>query len=560
MSSARSSDADKIDLGPATSNRFNLLRDPWLDCAMGDGGIRTLGLMDVLDKSHEISYLNVDDPMQDAPLFRTLLAFLYAALDPVTMDEWKQIWNMGRMPTDKLEEYADRHVEEFWLHSPSKGYCQTPSAEPAGGLKSLKPLSSLIQTPNGKGTLFPNMAGNAAVDMTDAQLARWVITCNAYDRCAAHGGFVGDPALHKGISYASMPFLGQLTVVRLKTGNLFTDLMLSLIPLDSGLFVMDAGGSDSVDDLFSFAPKLTAGEPAWEKPDLVPGEDGTANDKLRPVSLQDCLTWRSRRIKIYYDSDGVASRVMLSPGQHVTVEDQMGLEPMAAWKAVQAKKDAPINWIPLRYSAEKSFWRGLPSLLAATDDSKPPMTLRWAAKLSDDGLLTPGYVGNVTVETCRYDSSMSSLVTDYLVDKVDLPVSLVEDPAKTQIVKTAIGKAEDAVRSYGLMVQRIRVASGEDMETAASERQKQQSIAYDLLGERFMEWLQTVVSSDSPLEEWWSIVRSTARDLAENYAGQAPVNAIIGRVIDGTAYSVATSRMKFYAGLKSIGRGIESEY
>ena len=559
MSSARSSDAGQIDLQPATGDRFNLLRDPWLDCVMGDGGIKTLGVMDALARSHEISSINVDDPMQDAPLFRTLLAFLYAAFDPVTMDEWRQIWSAGAMPVDRLEEYADRHEDEFWLHSPSKGYCQTPSAEPAGGLKSLKPFSSLIQTPNDKGTLFPNMSGSAAVDMTDAQLARWVITCNAYDRCAAHGGFVGDPKMSKGISYASMPYLGQLTVVRLKTGNLFTDLMLSMIPLDSGLFVMDTIDSDSIDDLFSVAPELTAGEPAWEKPDLVPGEDGTANDKLRPTSLQDCLTWRSRRIKIYYDSDGVASRIMLSPGQHVTVEDQMGLEPMAAWKAVQAKKDAPIHWIPLRYSAEKSFWRGLPALLAATDESKPPMTLRWAAKLSDDGLLSAGYVGNVTVETCRYDSSMSSLVTDYLVDRVDLPVSLVEDPAKTQIVKTAIGKAEEAVRAYGLMVQRIRVAGGEDLETAATERQKQQSLAYDLLGERFMEWLQTVVGSASPLEEWWSIVRSTTRDLAENYAGQAPVNAIIGRVIDGTAYSVATSRMKFYAGLKSIGREMKSE-
>lgn len=526
---------------------------------MGDGGIKTLGMMDVLARSHGISSINVDDPMQDAPLFRTLLAFLYAAFDPVTMDEWRQIWSAGAMPVDRLEEYADKHAEEFWLHSPSKGYCQTPSAEPAGGLKSLKPFSSLIQTPNDRGTLFPNISGSAAVEMTDAQLARWVITCNAYDRCAAHGGFVGDPKLSKGISYASMPYLGQLTVVRLKTGNLFTDLMLSMIPLDSGLFVMDAIDSDSIDDLFSVVPELTAGEPAWEKPDLVPGEDGTANDKLRPASLQDCLTWRSRRIKIYYDSDGVASRIMLSPGQHVTVEDQVGLEPMAAWKAVQAKKDAPIHWVPLRYSAEKSFWRGLPALLAATDESKPPMTLRWAAKLSDDGLLSAGYVGNVTVETCRYDSSMSSLVTDYLVDRVELPVSLVEDPAKTQIVKTAIGKAEEAVRAYGLMVQRIRVAGGEDMTTAGDERQKQQSIAYDLLGERFMEWLQTMVGSASPLEEWWSIVRSTARELAENYAGQAPVSAVIGRVIDGTAYSVATSRMKFYAGLKSIGRGMKSE-
>lgn len=559
MSSAKSSDTDQIDLEPATVNRFNLLRDPWLDCVMNDGEIKTFGVMDVLTKSHEISSINVDDPMQDAPLFRTLLAFLYAALDPVTMDEWKQIWNAGRMPVDRLEEYADNHTEEFWLHSPNKGYCQTSSAEPAGGLKSLKPLSALVQTPNGTGTLFPNISGSAAVNMTDAQLARWVITCNAYDRCAAHGGFVGDPKIHKNISYASMPYLGQLTVVRLKTGNLFIDLMLSLIPLDSGLFVMDTGDSDSIDDPFYFTPELTAGEPAWEKPDLVPGGDGTANDKLRPTSLQDCLTWRSRRIKIYYDADGVASRVMLSPGQHVTVEDQMGLEPMAAWKFVQDKKDAPIHWIPVRYSAEKSFWRGLPSLLAATAESRPPMTLRWAAKLSDDGLLSAGYIGNVIVETCRYDSSMSSLVTDYLVDKVDLPVSLVEDPAKTQVVKTAIVKAEDAVRAYGLMVQRIRVASGEDLETAATERQKQQSIAYDLLGERFMEWLQTVVRSASPLEEWWSIVRSATRDLAENYAGQAPVNAIIGRVIDGTAYSVATSRMKFYAGLKAIGREIKSE-
>ena len=97
------------------------------------------------------------------------------------------------------------------------------------------------------------------------------------------------------------------------------------------------------------------------------------------------------------------------------------------------------------------------------------------------------------------------------------------------------------------------------MATAGDERQKQQSIAYDLISERFMEWLQTVVGSASPLEEWWSIVRSTARDLAENYAGQAPVNAVVGRVIEGTAYSVATSRMKFYAGLKSIGRGMKSE-
>ena len=557
MAGSRDKNLIPEDVKPPKNDSFDLIIDPWLDCVFQDGSKKTMGIRGVLADAHEINALAFDDPMQDPAVFRTLLAVLYRALDPLTVDDWKAIWSSGRLPSDRLDAYFDSHADDFWLHGASKSFMQTMSAEPNSALK---PLSSLIPTPTGLGTMFPNVTGDAANKMSCPQLARWVITCNSYDRCAAHSGFKGDPEMRNGISYASMPYLGQLAVVRLKTSSLFRDLMLALVPLDSGFFTSMQNEPETVDDLYSPTSlrELSAGVPSWEKPDLTPGHDGTAKSKLTPDTVEDCLTWRSRRIKVYYDGDGEGepAQVLLSPGQHVTLEDQQGLEPMAAWRARQEKKDSPVHWAPVRYSADKAFWRGLSPLLAATSSTIPPMTLRWASKLCDDGILPAGYVGHVTVETCRYDSSMSSLVTDFLVDKVDLPLKIVNDLKLTRVVTDAVSLAENAVRAYGLMVQRQRVASGEDMETANAERQTRQSIAYRTVGDKFMEWLPQVASMDSPLLEWWEIMSRNVKDMAEDYVHQATPNAMVGKMVGKTLYSAAAARMTFYASMNAMRKEI----
>ena len=533
---------------PVTEPEYSLLHEPWLKAVGKDGSIRSYGLIELFENLDDLSSLMTDIEMEDSALFRMLLAITYRALDPVLEDDWKTWWTEGSFPVNRVVDYLKAHEDEFWLFHPTRPFMQTMIEPKEGSGGALKGLDALTPEPVGVDVLS-NRSYRAVNSISLDEVARRLITAVQYDRSAAHASFVGCLDEKRSKTYATRAYLGQMSTIRLKTGSLKKDLLLSLIPLDSGLFVFPE--ADSWDDYDDEDDKLTAGVPLWETEGLKLDESGDPNNPPKPTTVEEALTWPSRRIRLFKMDNGLLS-VLVSVGKHSTLSDAQGIEPMASFREIQEKKDSPVHLIPWMATPSKAFWRSY-SALVAGNGKIPPMTLRWAARLQDEDLLSKNYVGSVSVVTTRYDSSMSSKVTACMTDNVSLPVSILESPTDSQKIDDAISVAEDMIYAYRNLVAGMSIAEGHEVESAKEAAAVHTAPTYDKLGEAFYAWVTRLPSlGDKAMEEWIDTAESTVRNLAKTKLDSAPKRAIMGRTVNNTIYAAPVVEARFNGAMRKI--------
>lgn len=531
---------------PVTEPEYSLLTEPWLKVVTKNGEVKNYGLYGLFENLDNVSSLLVDVEMEDPAIFRMLLAIMYRALDPVLVDDWKTWWSEGSLPVDRILDYLKEHEDRFWLFHPEHPFMQTMIEPKEGSGGALKGTSSLIPEPVGVDVLS-NRTWHSADHLSSDELARRLITAVQYDRSAAHASFKNCLDEKKSKTYATRAYLGQMSTVRLKTGLLKKDLLLALIPLDSGLFVFPE--SDSWDD--DEDDDLTAGIPLWETNGLQLNETGDPSNPPAPSTIEETLVWPSRRIRLFKMDNGTIN-TLISVGKHSTLTNAQGIESMASFREMQDKKDSPVYLIPWMASPDKAFWRSFTALVAG-NGKVPPMTLRWAARLQDADLLSKNYVGSVSVITTRYDSSMSSKVTACLSDGVSLPLSVLESPTDSQKIEDAISIAEDMIYAYRNLVAGESIAEGHEVESARSAAAVHTASAYDKLGEAFYSWVVELPDlGDEAMKKWIDISEDAVRKLARKKLDNAPKRAIMGRTVDSTVYATPVIEARFNGALKKI--------
>ena len=505
---------------PVTQPEYSLLTEPWLGAVMNDGTIKRFGLIELFENLPNVSSLVTDTEMEEPALFRLLLAIVYRALDPVLEDDYMEWWDEGGFPTDRVVDYLNSHEDRFWLFHPEHPFLQA-DVDPAPNLLP-REMDVFMAEPNGP-MPFSNRSSDSTRTMEYAEVARRLVTALQYDKSMKHAAYKGAPNVTaQGAVYAKDAYLVQMSCIRLKTGSLMKDLLLSLIPLDA-------------DDMFDFAGvgDLTSGAPTWEKPGMSVLGGGNKDNPLPVVTLQEALVWPSRRIRLVKYDDGVL-RAVLSIGSFVSLNGLDQLEPMAAFRKVQDKKTKMDVLSPIVISAGKAFWRSLPSLISVTSTEKngrAPMTLRWAAYLEEEGLLPESYIGNVSVSTIVFSDRYKSKVSDFMSDRVSLPINIVNDPELVRLVEKAVTVGDLMVKNaYKWLIFNISRAEGMTHNESLKAATGKLPFAYDMLGEAFYKWIDLLPSLGSKAyETWLDMAIDALTPLGNKAVRAASVSSLMGR-------------------------------
>jgi CRISPR system Cascade subunit CasA len=534
---------------PVPERRYSLIDEPWIQVVMNDGSKQEVSLRTLFNDVSSISRLDGDSVTQDICLLRIITAICYDALDPVIEESWMDYYQNG-LPSQKIIAYLDQYEDRFWLFHPTHPFMQQYDLKPKNEQAAIG-ASALILKPIGNQELFAEDRGDGIDRMTVSEAARWMLSSLQYGSSGPKSDYADDPYGVQGRSYTTKPLLALMSSVWLSTGSLAKDILMMMIPLDSGFMAMSS--NNNYDETSEFDQDeddpyagMTAGIPAWRK-DPLRHEDGDKDHKLHPRTILDALTWPGRRARLYLDDDGVhVSKAFLAMGLPIDLTDDNNIEPLALWKTVKEGKGSEANEhkTTIQYSTDKSLWRGLTPMVAVNGDQQghlSSMTLQWASRLNDRGIFNDDYLTTIRVVTVRYDVSYSARITEILDDTVHIPVSALSDPTASQKISDAISIAESAAKSYGLFVWRCRQAMGEDA-MINGERDRERSSAYSDMESPFYEWVTKLSISEDPLDDWFSIIRKIIISKAEKYMSTLPTSALYGRHGFSSAYDLSLLR------------------
>jgi len=339
---------------PASPVSFNLVDRPWIPVLVpGQVAPQLFSLRDTLVQAHVLTGLWGDSPLENAALYRLLLAVLHRGFGPADPAAWGQLWAAGHFPPAPLTAYLQQWQGRFDLFA-----AEHPFFQAQGPGRTISALH-LVFSQGRSATLFQHYTEDPGIALTPPQAARQLLAVQQFGL----GGLSGIP--HQNLtdspSARGIVFLAQ-------GDTLFETLMLNLLPYPD-------------DTVF---PSTSQDAPRWEQDDpFRPPRDV-------PHGYLDYLTWPARRVLLFPDG----------AGDHVTVRTitrSAGLSLDAAVRNPQHHyRQGRQRVYALRYDRERSVWRDSMALYhldpAAQDSSatvQPPAACAWLARLVAAGYIPP---------------------------------------------------------------------------------------------------------------------------------------------------------------------------
>lgn len=493
---------------------FNVIDEPWIVVRDLHGATQTVSLRDVFRRSSEFESLAGDLPSQDFAVLRILLAVVYRALlaHPLAEpeDTWGQWWEQDQLPMEQVDEYLDRWHHRFDLFDGKLPWFQVADLKTASG--ETKPVELLVPD-SPETSLFANRRDFDSLSAAEA--ARWLVHCQAYDISGIKSGAVGDERVRDGKGYPIGPgFAGWLGGITVLGDNLRETLLLNLIANRRGV----------EDDL-----------PIWEKPALSAAARADAK-ATGPVSL---FTWPQRRVRLFPDSDGRVTQVLIANGDPVAYQFQNRNEVMSGWRysEPQTKKFKQDVYMPRTFESGAALWRGLEALLPIINTQEPKTAylpcavLEWSAHLAGYGLLNGDRLTRIKTVGVVYGSQQASwdeIFSDSLAFNVQLAATT-SSQAK-EVVLHAVERANVGANAVARLAGNLAIAAGGEPE---SKTDQTRGLAYAALDQPFRSWLvELLPDSDCEqlLQDWTDQARTLLRRLGEQLLAQAGPAAWIGRV------------------------------
>jgi len=352
---------------------FNLLDNPWLPCLLpgphGSVHREELGLRAVLERAHEITELSNPSPLITVAVYRLLIAMAHRVFGPADMEAWWELWDARQPDAARLTAYLDSDAARgrFDLFDDARPFYQVARLGIEYGASIAKLTHEQANTGNAV-LLSDHGQDAAATGLTPAEAARYLVAFHAY----AVGGLISyekgqDPKIHKS---ASAGPLVKGAVVLVRGDTLWETLLLNMVRYPRE----EWGHANGEQDL-----------PAWER-----GDEPIALPRY-PAGYLDLLTWQSRRVHLFPETDDhgrvVVKRVAAMKGrpfpqgyERHTSETMMPFTFNEKAKVADGQDPYP----PLVFRDERALWRDSTTLLATTRGKAwRPATLDW---LDDVGL------------------------------------------------------------------------------------------------------------------------------------------------------------------------------
>ncbi|MGJ4169779.1 type I-E CRISPR-associated protein Cse1/CasA [Corynebacterium jeikeium] len=509
---------------------FSLLDQPWILTMLTDGSTAELSLREIFDGSHSIASIRGDSPVQDAAIYRLLLAMYWCAyreeLDLAPSEELDMAeWIPERLeaatenqPDDTVLGYLDRYADRFDLLDAKKPFMQVAD------LHTSKNATSDVRriVPDFDDDYFTLRAGDGAISLTFAEAARWLVYIQAYDYSGIKSGAVGDPRVKGGKGFPiGTGWTGAITATIILGSNLPETLA-----LNTTAKVLQAEGD----------------RPVWERePDTSAQRLDPANkDGIYPKGPAEILTWQSRRIRLFPEN-GLITQVLVSNGDRIpNANANVKDDPMTPYRYSKNKSKKGLDvYYPKPLDAQRTMWRSLEPLIALETDPvydeknrapERPRTIDQLAYLKENEVDLPETL-DVSMSSVQYGSN-SSVVDISISTRIELPLELLPKSAVAE--RQAVLNLAAATSQAGTMLGSF---AGQLFQAAGGDYEFQPAATDTLLAElepKFSEWMKTLQNSDLEprLKAWEMTVRNAVLQHADVLLVGAGPKALIGRIVE----------------------------
>jgi len=252
------------------------------------------------------------------------------------------------------------------------------------------------------------------------------------------------------------------------------------------------------------------------------------------------LTWQSRRVRLHVQ-DGHVVDALVSNGDRIRVRNQDNVETMSGWRrsAPQEKKhgEEPV-YLPRTHNPERAIWRGLASLIAASDVVMGRRTgaqtliaanVSWVGDLRAHEQVDPDAAVTLHTVGVQYGTH-NAFIEAVISDRLTLHAEILHAPELQDCAQRAVRIVDAVVQRIGVLAANLARASGRDGDGDRSRAMEQCLQRFDPV---YRSWLIDLTSTSLEDHEatWRHRARGLALAMGEEMLMAAPRLALRGRVV-----------------------------
>lgn len=405
---------------------YNLWDEPWIPCRDLAGCAVTVGLRDLFAQAESLRpYLDVGSPFAQVGVLRLALAITHRAVQgPDTWEAWQEIWAAGRISPEAIRAYEAQWYSRFDLCDPTRPFFQVGGLELASATGKLRPVVALADRAVGTHhAWFDHLDDRDPQALAPGQVALALVGYQAV--CPPGGNGTKTNVWGRTPSWSGAP-LAARPCVYLLGRTLGETLRLNLLATEA-LPEWLAGGEDC---------------PIWERDSVTTIMPG----RRPPDGLTDYYTWQTRAIRVLWDEDGLARRMVHVHWQTWPDELRRVEQPYAGTGKSQ-------DQIKLR--AWRSVWRDGVAVFGlgwiGEGKVRPPLVVAQAQRLVGLGALSREHVFRLLVAG-RVSGSKPAKTSAAIWATYALPGVIIADPSRGRELSAAIRISETVATQLGRVV------------------------------------------------------------------------------------------------------------
>lgn len=541
---------------------FNLLYEPWILVLNERGESEEVSLLSALERAHELKCIAGELPSQDAAILRLLLAILYTtftradikgAQSPIGNPEealarWRSLWELRHLPMEPVNKRLYLYEDRFYLFHPERPFYQVAGLQGTDGkINTVAQIVSDVPS-RPERRFISTKSGEKAETLSFAEAARWLISMQSWDYAGKKASVIGGTKDGGGTGW-----LGKIGVVYPAMSTLFETLLLNFVLLHG-------------------RELLPCGVPTWEE-EPAPGPQ---KKERRPTGYCELLTWQSRRVRLFAESEdkpGVVTGVLYSYGDVFQTANTL-VEQMTGWR-LSTGGDTRGQYIPNKHRIERNLWRDLGSILPqadGTDDIITPGVVRWLTLIKERNLLEEGLVQLCAVgfKYGPMEAKIDAMAVDTLLIHNDIFTEL--GSRWMPLINNLLGLTDECVRKLAVLASDLAKAAGDidSLHYRAGEGRAKtcRAEAYYRMDEPFRRWLAGIHPLKTDMgeaeQEWIRVLKHILFQLGAEMGHQYGEKAIVGRWVDekrgsrreNNLYTAPGALAKFRMGVvKTIAKG-----
>lgn len=385
--------------------RFNLLDEPWLPVRFADGRVCDVGLLELFERSGEISALAETAPPSLIAEYRLLLAITHRALTWAHgpwKDKDRARWYREGLPQDALRDYLEHWRERFWLFHPEQPFMQVAALATAEETRDKQKPWTQISLASANGNtpvVFDHSCDVAPTSIAPALALRTLLGFLQF----TPGGLV--KTLRD--SDKAGPLANTAAALPVGT-SLQQTLCLALHP------------ASAQEDL-----------PSWERAPIQRRD--LLGEPTLATGANDRYTRLSRAVLLQEADEGLVQSLRFAAGVALG-DDPNAPDPMASYRA------GSNNLVRLSFTEGRALWRDLPALVPDAEGKacQPASVLGWAANLHP-------YLGALHIEQPLLIAGLASDQAKLLrwrCEQISLPAVLLADPQAAGFLRSEVRRAE----------------------------------------------------------------------------------------------------------------------